>query len=202
VDFESYALDDSSYDEKFAASGNVGPLYPALVQRMSELSQNEFQSRQRTVDLLLRNQGVTFTVYSDSGGIDPFDPILRLISAEDWSVVERSLIQRTEALNLYLHDIYGAQHILDDRVIDPELIYGAGFYRREMVGFTPPGGIYTHVVGTDLIRDKDGSVLLLEDNARNPSGVSYVLGCREVLKRVFRVLFEEYGFSSVAHPGQ
>ena len=200
MDFESYALDDSSYDEMFATGGEIRPLYRALAQRMGEFQANEFETRKRMVDLLLRNQGVTFTVYSDSAGIEkvfPFDPIPRLITAEEWSLVERGLIQRTEALNLFLRDIYGAQRILEDKVIDPELIYGAGFYRREMMGFVPPGGIYTHVVGTDLIRDKDGRFLVLEDNARNPSGVSYVLGCREVLKRVFRVLFEQYGVSPV-----
>ena len=200
VNFDSYALEPSSYDEMFAADGGVRPLYRALVQRMSELGTNEFESRQRMVDLLLRNQGVTFTVYADSAGVEkvfPFDPIPRLIAAAEWSRIERGLIQRTEALNLFLKDIYGAQQILEDKIIDPELVYGAGFYRREMVGFTPPGGIYTHIVGTDLIRNKDGKFLVLEDNARNPSGVSYVLGCREVLKRVFRVLFEEYGVCPV-----
>ncbi len=200
MEFESYALDHSSYDEMFAADGEIRPLYRALAQRMSELSPSEFQARQRMVDLLLRNQGVTFTVYSDSAGIEkvfPFDPIPRLITADEWSLVERGLVQRTEALNLFLRDIYGAQRILEDKIIDPELVYGAGFYRREMVGFTPPSGVYTHVVGTDLIRDTDGTFLVLEDNARNPSGVSYVLGCREVLKRVFRVLFEQYGVSPV-----
>ena len=184
----------------FEGTGGLRPLYRALAQRMGDFAANEFETRQRMVDLLLRNQGVTFTVYSDTAGIEkvfPFDSIPRLIPAEEWSRVERGLIQRTEALNLFLADIYGAQRILEDKIIDPELIYGASFYRREMVGFVPPGGIYTHVVGTDLIRDKDGRFLVLEDNARNPSGVSYVLGCREVLKRVFRVLFEEYGVSPV-----
>ncbi|HEY5959769.1 MAG TPA: circularly permuted type 2 ATP-grasp protein, partial [Polyangiaceae bacterium] len=200
VDFDSYALEKSCYDEMFAEDGTIRPLYRALTQRMGDFQANEFAARQRMVDLLLRNQGVTFTVYSDSAGIEkvfPFDPIPRLINAEDWSLVERGLVQRTEALNLFLRDIYGAQRILEDKIVDPELIYGAGFYRREMVGFVPPRGVYTHVVGTDLIRDKDGTFLVLEDNARNPSGVSYVLGCREVLKRVFRVLFEQYGVSPV-----
>jgi uncharacterized circularly permuted ATP-grasp superfamily protein len=200
VDFDAYALDDRSYDEMFSADGGIRPLYRALAQRMAEFDDGEFAARQRTVDLLLRNQGVTFTVYSDSEGIEkvfPFDPIPRLITAAEWAFIERGLIQRTEALNLFLRDIYGAQRILEDKIIDPELIYGATFYRREMVGFAPPGGVYTHVVGTDLIRDTDGRFLVLEDNARNPSGVSYVLGCREVLKRVFRVLFEQYGVRPV-----
>jgi uncharacterized circularly permuted ATP-grasp superfamily protein len=200
MDLSSYALDNSSYDEMFAPGGAVRPLYKALAERMADFSANEFEGRQRMVDLLLRNQGVTFTVYSDSAGIEkvfPFDPIPRLLTAAEWSHVERGLIQRTEALNLFLGDIYGHQRILEDRIIEPELVYQAGFYRREMVGFIPPRGVYTHVVGTDLIRDKDGTFLVLEDNARNPSGVSYVLGCREVLKRMFRVLFEHYGVRPV-----
>ncbi len=198
MDLGSYRLDDSSYDEMFATNGEIRPLYQPLAQRMAEFSDNDFVARQRMVDVLLRNQGVTFTVYSDATGIEkvfPFDPIPRLITANEWARVERGLLQRTEALNLFLHDIYGTQRILDDKIIDAELIYGAGFFRREMVGFAPPGGVYTHVVGTDLIRDKHGTFLVLP--ARNPSGVSYVLGCREVLKRAFRVLFDQYGVSPV-----
>ena len=200
MDIGSYTLDDSSYDEMFASDGAIRPLYTALAKRMSDLSTNEFAARQRMADLLLRNQGVTFTVYSDAAGIEkvfPFDPIPRLLTADEWAHVERGLVQRTEALNLFLGDVYGPQRIIEDKIIEPELIYGAGFYRREMVGFLPPGGVYTHVVGTDLIRDKDGTFFVLEDNARSPSGVSYVLGCREVLKRVFRVLFEHYGVRPV-----
>src|SRR6185369_15753312 len=153
----------------------------ALAQKMAELTPAEFEARQKTVDLLLRNQGVTFTVYSDKAGIEkvfPFDPIPRLIAAEEWERIEKGLVQRIEALNLFLRDIYGEQKILNDRLVEPELVYGASFFRREMIGMLPPQGIYTHVVGTDLIRDKDGSFLVLEDNARNPSGVSYVLQCR------------------------
>jgi uncharacterized circularly permuted ATP-grasp superfamily protein len=186
VRFDDYVTDPKShYDEMFEASGLVRPLYRALAQRLGELTPGEFEGRQRTVDLLLRNQGVTFTVYSDKAGIEkvfPFDPIPRLISAEEWERVEKGLIQRTEALNLFLKDIYGEQVILRDGLIEPELIYGASFFRREMIGMMPPRGIYTHVVGTD---------------ARNPSGVSYVLECREVMKRVFRVLFEHYGVRPV-----
>lgn len=201
MQFDDYATDPRShYDEMFEAAGRVRPLYRALAQRMAELTPAEFEARQRTVDLLLRNQGVTFTVYSDKAGIEkvfPFDPIPRLIAADEWERIERGLIQRTEALNLFLRDIYGEQAILRDGIIEPELVYGASFFRREMIGMHPPRGIYTHVVGTDLVRDTDGTFLVLEDNARNPSGVSYVLECREVMKRVFRVLFEHYGVRPV-----
>jgi uncharacterized circularly permuted ATP-grasp superfamily protein len=200
VEFNHYEVDLGSYDEMFEPSGALRPEYRALAQSLAELTDTEFTARQRMVDILLRNQGVTFTVYSDDAGIEkvfPFDPIPRLVASDEWERIERGLVQRTQALNLFLADVYGEQRILDDKIVDPELVYGASFFRREMMGFVPPKGIYTHVVGTDLIRDTQGKFLVLEDNARNPSGVSYVLGCREVLKRVFRVLFENYGVRPV-----
>ncbi|HEV8247087.1 MAG TPA: circularly permuted type 2 ATP-grasp protein, partial [Polyangiaceae bacterium] len=192
--------DKGFFDEVFAAGGTVRPAYAELVRRLGELSDSEFERRRRLTDLLLRNQGVTFTVYSDDQGIEkvfPFDPIPRLIASDEWERVERGLVQRIEALNLFLQDVYHDQKILRDGVIEPELVYGATFFRREMMGFDPPRGVYTHVVGTDLIRDEHGQLLVLEDNARNPSGVSYLLGCRPVMKRVFPALFEDYGVRSV-----
>jgi uncharacterized circularly permuted ATP-grasp superfamily protein len=193
---EDYEVDSRTYDETFEASGAVRGLYRELLSRLSELRPEEVEQRRKLVELLLRNQGVTFTVYSDDAGIEkvfPFDPIPRLISAEEWEVVERGLTQRVRALNLFLADVYGPQRILDDGVIPAELIYRADSFRREMVGMVPPQGIYTHVVGTDLIRDEAGVLHVLEDNVRSPSGVSYVLECREVMKRVFGVLFQSYG---------
>src|SRR5688572_30493698 len=181
-------------------NGQVRPLYRELAQRLTEMSDPEIETRRRMADLLLRNQGVTFTVYSDQAGIEkvfPFDPIPRLLAADEWERIERGLVQRIQALNLFIEDVYHQQRIFKDRVIDPALVYGATFYRREMIGMDPPRGIYIHVVGTDLIRDSDGSFLVLEDNARNPSGVSYVLQCRQVLKRVFPVMFENYGVRPV-----
>jgi uncharacterized circularly permuted ATP-grasp superfamily protein len=200
VRLDEYSVDPGSYDEAFMPNGKVRPLYRELAQRLAEMSDPELATRRKMADLLLRNQGVTFTVYSDDAGIEkvfPFDPIPRLVDADEWERIERGLVQRIEALNLFIHDVYHAQKILKDRVIDPELIYGATFYRREMAGLDPPRSIYTHVVGTDLIRGRDGEFLVLEDNARNPSGVSYVLECRAVLKRVFPVLFEHYGVRAV-----
>ncbi len=184
----------------FDAGNAARPAYRALFQRLSELSESEFEAHRKMIELLLRNQGVTFTVYSDDAGIEkvfPFDATPRLVSAEDWSRIERGLAQRTLALNLFLADVYGDQKILDDKVVDPELVCNASFFRREMIGLVPPRGIYTHIVGTDLVRDVDGTYDVLEDNARNPSGVSYVLGMRDVMKRVFRDLFEQYGVRPV-----
>lgn len=197
---EDYTPDPTSYDEMFAPDGAVRPAYRVLAQKLAELSTVELSRRRKVADVLLRNQGVTFTVYSDQAGIEkvfPFDPIPRLVAADEWERIERGLIQRIEALNLFIQDVYHGQRILKDRVIDPELVVGATFYRREMLGMDPPRGIYVHVVGTDLIRDQEGNFLVLEDNARNPSGVSYVLGCRAVLKRVFPALFQHYGVRPV-----
>lgn len=197
---DGYAVDPASYDEMFTLAGEVRPTYRQLALRLDQMTRAEFARRRRTAEVLLRNHGVTFTVYSDNAGIEkvfPFDPIPRLISADEWSHIERGLTQRIEALNLFLEDVYNRQHILGDRVVDPELIYGATFFRREMTNFRPPRGIYIHVAGTDLIRDTDGSYLVLEDNVRNPSGVSYVLECRAVLKRVFPALFRTYGVRPV-----
>ncbi len=197
---DDYAVDTRTYDETFEPGGAPRPLYKELLRRLTALSPQEVEQRRKLVELLLRNQGVTFTVYSDDAGIEkvfPFDPIPRLIDCDEWAKVESGLVQRVRALNLFLADIYGAQRILDDGIIDAELIYRAGSFRREMVGMTPPQGIYTHVVGTDLIRDEAGTLHVLEDNVRSPSGVSYVLECRDVMKRVFGVLFEHYGVRAI-----
>ncbi len=197
---ETYQVDGTSYDEMFDSDGRVRPAYAELAERLAGMTQAEFNRRQRSAELLLRNQGVTFTVYSEREGVEkifPFDPIPRLVPGDEWAHIERGLTQRTEALNLFIQDIYHDQKILKDGIIDPELIFGAPFFLREMIGMNPPGGIYIHVSGSDLIRDTDGTFLVLEDNVRNPSGVSYVLECRAVLKRVFPALFDKYGVRRV-----
>ena len=139
----------------------------------------------------MRQQGITFTVYGREQGVEriiPFDPIPRLIAAAEWDRIERGLKQRVRALNLFIHDVYHERLILKDRVVPPELVFGASGYRRECVGLRVPGNIYIHVAGIDLIRDSDGRFLVLEDNGRTPSGVSYVLKNRQVMKQVFPLL--------------
>ena len=146
-------------------------------------------------DLSMRQDGVGFTVYRQEEGIErvwPMDPVPRIIPAAEWDYLERGLVQRLTALNLFLKDIYHDQLILRDRVVDPRLIYEGAFFRREFMGATVPRDIYIHVCGTDLIRDTDGRYLVLEDNGRTPSGVSYMLQNRQVLKRVFPQLFAQY----------
>ena len=141
------------------------------------------------------NQGITFSVYSDRRGTEkifPFDLVPRPVAAAEWKTMEAGLRQRIQALNLFLYDIYHDRRVLREGVIPEDLVMQSKGYRPEMVGFDPPGRTYMHVVGTDLVRDARGQFLVLEDNGRTPSGVSYVLENRVVMKRVFPWLFERF----------
>jgi uncharacterized circularly permuted ATP-grasp superfamily protein len=192
--FENYEV-DGLFDEMFISPGNPRPHYLPVASRLQDLGTDAIQSRRRMADVSFRNQGITFTVYSDSSGVEkifPFDLVPRIVPADEWQSIERGLIQRITALNLFCHDIYHQQRILKENIIPPELIYGAKMFRREMFGVNVPRDIYIHVCGTDLIRDRDGKYYVLEDNGRTPSGVSYVLENRSVMKRVFPSLFAEY----------
>ena len=143
----------------------------------------------------MRQQGITFTVYGRGQGVErimPFDPIPRIIPANEWDKVERGLKQRIRALNLFVHDVYHGRKILKDGVVPAELVLGCTSFRREMMGIRVPYDIYIHVCGTDLIRNDAGEYLVLEDNGRTPSGVSYVLKNRQVMKQVFSPLFGDY----------
>jgi len=197
--FENYEV-NGLFDEVFAREGTPRDHYKSLVNRLRNLGQTALEKRRRMTDILFRNQGITFTVYSDTRGVEkifPFDLVPRIVPADEWDVIERGLTQRITALNLFCHDIYHAQRILRERVIPPELIYGAKMFRREMFGVRVPRDIYIHICGTDLIRDKDGKYYVLEDNGRTPSGVSYVLENRTVMKRVFPTLFSAYRVRAV-----
>ncbi len=192
--FRGYSF-GTAYDEMFEAPNSPRPHYQALHRRLEGLSSDEFRRRKAMTDLSMRQDGVGFTVYRQEEGIErvwPMDPVPRIIPAAEWAVLERGLVQRLTALNLFLKDIYHDQLILRDRVIDPRLIYEGAFFRREFMGATVPRDIYIHVCGTDLIRDTDGRYLVLEDNGRTPSGVSYMLQNRQVLKRVFPQIFAQY----------
>ena len=192
--FESYEV-DGLFDEMFAAPGKARPHYVPVASRLAGLGADALQSRRRMADVSFRNQGITFTVYSDSSGVEkifPFDLVPRIIPADEWQTIERGLVQRITALNMFCQDIYHQQRILREKIIPPELIYGAKMFRREMFGVHVPRNIYIHVCGTDLIRDKNGTYYVLEDNGRTPSGVSYVLENRSVMKRVFPSLFTQY----------
>lgn len=184
------------FDEMFDNEGNVRPHYQNFVDRLQSLDLDAFHKKRDAVDLAFLQQGVTFTVYGDEESTErifPFDLIPRIIPNKEWKIVEAGLEQRMRALNLFLHDIYHDQKIVKDKVIPREIIESAPYYRKEFVGFEVPKDIYVHICGTDLIRDHDGQYIVLEDNARSPSGVSYMLENREAMKRAFPGFFPRAG---------
>ncbi len=186
----------------FATPTEVRRHYERFRNLFAQISPDEFDQRRAEVDLAFMRQGVTFNVYGDSQGAErifPFDLIPRIIGAKEWEYLERGLIQRITALNLFLHDLYHDQRIVKDGVIPAYYILSARHFRREFVQVKIPKDIYIHICGTDLIRGGDGSWMVLEDNGRTPSGVSYVLENRQAMKRTFPQLFEETGVRPVDH---
>jgi uncharacterized circularly permuted ATP-grasp superfamily protein len=192
--FEGY-MPESFFDEMFESLGNVRPHYQRLLARYGGMSFEEFEKKRAAADNAFLSQGVTFTVYNDQEGTErifPFDLIPRIIPRQEWEHVEAGLSQRITALNLFLRDIYHGQKIVKDGVIPEEIIRSAVHFRPEFMGFKVSKDIYIHICGTDLIRDDTGRYLVLEDNARSPSGVSYLLENRQAMKRVFPNLFSRY----------
>ncbi len=192
--FQGYES-EAFFDEMFDSTGDVRVHYEKLLSRYTGMSSEEFQKKRDLADNAFLTQGVTFTVYNDQEGTErifPFDLIPRIIPSAEWDHVERGLSQRITALNLFLHDIYHDQKIIHDGIIPAEIIHSAAHFRPEFMGFDVPKDIYIHICGSDLIRDQDGNYLVLEDNARSPSGVSYLLENRQAMKRVFPNLFSRY----------
>jgi uncharacterized circularly permuted ATP-grasp superfamily protein len=190
------------FDEMFDEGGGVRPHYEQLFDRFNELEPDELDRKRLLADEAYLNQGVTFTVYKGDEGTErifPFDIIPRLIPGKEWAHIERGLVQRLTALNLFLKDIYHEQRILKEGKIPAEIILSSKHFRREFMGFNVPKDVYIHVCGTDLIRDRDGSYVVLEDNGRCPSGVSYLLENRQAMKRVFPRFFNKYTVRSVDH---
>jgi uncharacterized circularly permuted ATP-grasp superfamily protein len=197
---KNYSGVNGGFDEMIDAQGNVRPHYRKFQDLFRGMTPVEFEAKRQAIDAAFLRQGVTFNVYGDAQGAEkifPFDLLPRIIPAKEWEFLERGLAQRITALNLFLHDIYHEQKILKDGVIPEFYVLSARHFRREFVNFEVPKGIYIHVCGTDLIRDKDGNYLVLEDNGRCPSGVSYVLENRRALKRAFPGMFEGVGVQSV-----
>ncbi len=195
------------YDEVFA-DGRDGdliprPHYDALVAHLANLGPDDLRYASDLANQSFLHQGVTFTVYSDTAHgterIFPFDPIPRLIPPGEWQLIESGLQQRIEALNRFVHDIYHDQGILHDHIVPRSLVVRAPHFRREVVGVDVPHDRYIHVVGSDLIRDADGRYLVLEDNLRSPSGVSYVLANRTAMSRIFPGWFDELGVRPIDH---
>jgi uncharacterized circularly permuted ATP-grasp superfamily protein len=176
----------------FTAEGKARPHYETLYQRILDLTAEELRHRQQAADLSFLHQGITFTVYGreqDTERIFPYDLIPRIITAAEWDTIERGLTQRITALNLFLQDIYHEGRIIAAGIVPPELVYTSQHYRREMRGLQVPGNLYVSVCGTDLIRLPSGEFVVLEDNLRVPSGVSYMLANRQVTKNVFPRMF-------------
>jgi uncharacterized circularly permuted ATP-grasp superfamily protein len=190
--FSSYQT-EGYYDELFDPDGRPRPHARLLVETIEKLSEGHLLRYKHAAERLLLEMGITFNVYGDSAGAErifPFDLVPRIISAADWDHIERGLTQRIHTLNAFIDDIYHDQRILKDGVIPAEVVLSASSYRRQCQGLKPPWGVWCHVTGTDLVRDRDGQYYVLEDNLRVPSGVSYVLENREVLKRIFPGVFE------------
>ena len=202
--FSEYKVEEF-FDEMFSAPGVARPHYGRLLAQLGIMEAADFERKRNLAATSFLQQGVTFTVYNDDQGTErifPFDLIPRIIPAREWDLIERGLTQRITALNLFLHDIYHGQSILRDRVIPKDLVWKATDFRPEFMHFDVPRNIYIHICGTDLIRDGDGNYLVLEDNARCPSGVSYVLENRQAMKRIFPPLFSEYRVRPVENYAQ
>jgi uncharacterized circularly permuted ATP-grasp superfamily protein len=205
IGFTQYAQ-DGFFDEMIGEDGAPRAAARPLIERLERLTYGELLGRQRAAERALLHLGITFQVYSDAQGTEkifPFDIIPRIIDAAEWRQVEKGLKQRIHALNLFIDDIYHEQRILKEGVIPRELILGAKSFRAACVGLNPPHGIWCHITGTDLVRDRDGTLYVLEDNLRCPSGVSYVIENRRIMKSTFPSLFQNTPIRSVGdYPGR
>ena len=187
-------------DELIGEDGKPRPVAAALMAMLDRLGPEELTELQRVAEIEILTMGITFTVYSDGANLDrawPFDLIPRVISGDEWSVVERGLVQRLVALNRFIDDVYNEQRVIADGVFPAELLAGSANYRAQCRDVHPKYGVWAHICGSDLVRDDDGVMYVLEDNLRVPSGVSYVLENRAVAKRVFAEVFQQQNIRPV-----
>jgi uncharacterized circularly permuted ATP-grasp superfamily protein len=184
------------YDETMASKNRARSYCKELVKLFRKMDENELSARQSAAELAIKEMGISFTVYSAKNGtIDrdwPFDIVPRIIPTSEWNLIEAGLKQRVKALNLFINDLYHEQNIIKDKVFPPEVLADSKNFRQQCVGVTPVAGIWAHICGSDLVRDVNGTVYVLEDNLRVPSGVAYMLENREVTKRIFPELFKSY----------
>ncbi len=189
------------YDELLRASGRPRPAAQRLCKYLHSLKDKDIEESKAAADMAIHVMGITFTVYTEEeGSIDrawPFDIIPRIIDKREWVQIEAGLKQRVHALNLFIDDLYHDQRIVKDKIFPAELLEDSVNFRKQCIGVNPPRGIWAHICGSDLVRDNDGTVYVLEDNLRVPSGVSYMLENRQVMKRVFPDLFEDYNILPV-----
>jgi uncharacterized circularly permuted ATP-grasp superfamily protein len=193
-------------DEMVDAEGELWGAYRELAEALQRWSLEEYEQRKERADLALLSAGITFNVYSEDEGTErifPFSLIPRVVDSDEWQGVDAGLKQRLRALNLFLLDLYGEQRILKEKVVPEEIVLSSPGYTPEMEGFTPPLGVYAHIAGCDLVRDERREFVVLEDNLRTPSGVSYVMENRTVMLRVAPDLFPRWGVQAVTdYPNQ
>lgn len=185
---------DLTYDELISPAGRARGHSRKLVGYINKFKKDELIERKNASELAIKTMGITFTVYSEGDDIDrewPYDIIPRIIPGKEWDKVEEGLVQRVTALNMFINDLYNKKQILKDKVIPQDLFLKSVNYRKECEGITPTNGVWAHICGSDLVRDKDGTIYVLEDNLRVPSGVSYMLENRKVTKRIFPELFQD-----------
>ncbi len=193
INFSNYGP-ATGFDEMISAKGNPRLIARQLCRYFSGLDDEEVAELKQASDLAIKSLGISFTVYSEGSNIDrawPMDLIPRVISSKEWQVTARGLKQRLTALNLFIGDLYNKQEIIKEGIFPQEVLSGSKNYRKQCEGITPPYGVWAHICGSDLVRDGDGTQYVLEDNLRVPSGVSYMLENRHVMKRVFPELFED-----------
>jgi len=202
--FTGYSVEDT-FDEMLDARAQPRRSYRRLHKELLRLTPEELWRSKHQADLSFFNQGITFTVYGRQEGTErifPHDLLPRIVSGADWDTIERGLTQRVTALNLFLHDLYHERRILKDGIVPSEVIYTCRHYRRQMTDVKVPRDAYVNVMGTDLVRLPDGQFVVLEDNLRVPSGVSYMLSSRKVMKQIFPALFRKYGVRPIEQYSQ
>lgn len=195
MELHNYKTTPQIYDELLTQKKRARPGLTDLVKFLKKSSAKDLNERRHDAELAIRTMGITFTVYSEGENIDrewPFDIIPRTIFLSEWQKIERGLKQRLTALNLFITDLYNDEKIIRDKIIPREILSSSKDFRKECIGMTPQFGVWAHICGTDLIRDTDGTMYVLEDNLRVPSGVSYMLENRNISKRVLPELFEDY----------
>jgi uncharacterized circularly permuted ATP-grasp superfamily protein len=188
IEYASVQAYDELLDQHLRPRAVAKPLFDYL----SSLDERELEARRQAVEATILAMGITFTIYSDAGNIDrawPFDVVPRVMSRREWEPIQAGLKQRLTALNLFINDLYNKQQIVKDGVFPLEVLKGSANFRPQCVGVTPRFGAWAHICGTDLVRDNDGTMYVLEDNLRVPSGVSYMLENRQIMKRIFPELF-------------
>ena len=180
------------FDEMFGENGGPRAAARPLARNIESLPTGELGNRQTAADRALVQAGITFNVYGESAGVEktlPFDLVPRIVAATEWERIEKGLKQRIRALNLFIDDLYHDRKIIKDGVVPEEIISSSKGFRQQCVGLNPPRGVWCHITGTDLVRHRDGQIYVLEDNLRCPSGVSYVLENRRLMKSLFPEVF-------------